>query len=140
MLDEALLTLWGRTPELTQLVPVDRVSTEIIQDDEGLSDDDDADWILDDCVTYEIDTEVLYRSNSGTGYRSDVTFTAFSVQYEDCKKIQEQIRDSFDRLPKFDGHVCRITTCLVNEGTVEQDEADGYWAASVNLLINHTSA
>lgn len=138
-IDRMLLEWWNQTAALNQLVPVDRVTTEIEQTDEEDADDEDSDWLIDDCVVYDIATESLYRTNSGQGFRSDVELMAYSHSYEAAKTIIQQVRSSWERQTfTLDGS--KITTCFVGAETTEQDETDGRWAVTVDLTINHTTA
>lgn len=120
-------------------MPGERVSTEIRQTDEDVADDDDGDFLLDDCVVYEINTSTLWRTNSGQGYQSDVTMTACSMQYDAAKTIVNTIRSSWER-QSFTGGGCKIMTCLVDDETVDQETEEGIWNVSLTLRMNHTAA
>ena len=53
-IDRTIVEWWQATEALTDLVPVDRVATEIMQTDEAIAEDDDGDLIFDDCVVLEL--------------------------------------------------------------------------------------
>lgn len=120
-------------------MPAERVAAEERQTSEDLAADDDENWLYDDNVVYEIETETLYRSNSGEGYRSAVTMRANSFEYDSARLIVQTIRDSWNK-QTFTSDGCKITTCLADDTTTEQDEEESIWQGIINLRINHSTA
>lgn len=137
-IDRLILEWWDATEALTTLVPTARVSAEAMLGDEDLPEDEDGDLLQDDFVVYDAATEVLWRTNSGAGYRSEVVFTASSAEYSAAKTITQQIRAAWERQTfEIDGG--KITTSLVGDETTEQDD-DGMWTSTVSLTLNHNTA
>ena len=138
-LDQAIQDWWQATRDLTTLVPVDRVASEIRQTDETLPDDEDEDFFFDDCVVHQITTDSLWRTNSGQGYQSTVILSAYSFEEDDAKRIIDTARLNWDR-ETFLGSTSKITLCHFGETVTEQDEEESLWVSEVTITMNHTRA
>lgn len=137
-IDQMLVQWWEQTEQLTARVPVSRVSAEIGQRDETDPEDEDGDYLFDDCVAYDVVTDSLFRSNSGQGFRSEIELTAYSAEYGAAREITQAVRAAWERSTLAYGG-SKITTCLVGDETTEQDE-DGIWAVTITITINHSTA
>lgn len=138
-LSQAILEFWDQSEPLTTAVPTERVSHEIRQTNEDIADDDDESEMFDTCVTYEVVTDVLWRTNSGVGYRSDVTLTCYSESADEAQQVGRAISAAFER-QSFIGSECVVTLIRLAGGMeLEQDEETGLWQASVPFTMNHTT-
>jgi hypothetical protein len=132
-IDRTIVEWWQATEALTDLVPADRVATEIMQADEAIAEDDDGDLIFDDCVVLEISTEPHWRTNSVRSYQTTVTFAAMSIDDDRADLIARTIVSQW-----ADQSFGSISDCRP-DGTIErqQDEETGIYQITATLVLNH---
>lgn len=121
------------------MIPPERVSTEIQQANDEFETDDDEDYVFDDCVTLDISTDRLWRTNSGQGYQSSVQINVMSGDYDRAKDVVASIRAEWDN-KEFAGSENKITLCRIGEEDADQDEEDGIWTVTISTLMNHSQA
>jgi hypothetical protein len=138
-LDQAVQEWWAATTRLMELIPPERVSTEIIQANDEFETDDDQDYVFDDCVTLNITTDRLWRTNSGQGYQSSVQINVMAGDYDRAKAVIAVVRDEWDN-ESFIGSENKITLCRLGEEDVDQDDEDGIWTVTLIASMNHTAA
>jgi hypothetical protein len=136
-LDQALSEWWGATPELSAIVPSYRVATEVIQEHEDQTDDENEDDYFDDCVVLTISSEPAWRTNSARGWRSSVKVTCLSINYDASKDLAQEVITAWSD-KSYQGAGLNITGCRP-VGPVEsnQDDQTGVWATQISLEMNH---
>lgn len=138
-LDQAILEWWDSTEALATAVPTSRVADEIRQTNEDIADDEDDTAHFDTCVTYEIVTDPLWRTNSGIGYQSEVIFSCYSESGDEAKSVAQKTVSAFER-QAFVGSECRVTLSrMMGSMELEQDDDTGLWTSSVTFSMNHTT-
>lgn len=135
-LDQALVDWWRATAGLVSLVPVDRVASEIRQTDEQADDDRDNDGRFDDCVVFSAKSEVHWKTNSTTGWKSVVTLACYSIDYDKSKTIAQAAAVAWNNTT-YTGTGSIITLARLTGLTSEQDVDSGIWNHTATFTMNH---
>ena len=142
-LDRAIQEWWAATPALADVIPSERVATEIIQTTEDSSteeNDADDDDFFDPCVVLRITTEPHWRTNTGRGWQSMVRLMSMAVDYDTAHDVAQQVLASWSD-QSFQGSGSLISLCQP-AGEIEptQDDSTGVWMFTVPLKMNHSGA
>lgn len=136
-LDRVIGEWWTATSSLPALVPVNRVVASVDEFAETEQQDDNADDYFDDAVVFTIVTEPAWRTNSARGYRSTLTLSCLSINYDDSKTIGQQIVLEWGD-QGFAGSATRVIQCRpTGLLTTEQDQQTGVWETQVQFEIMH---
>lgn len=135
-LDQALIDWWQATATLVALIPVDRVASEVRQSDEQTDDDRDEDGHFDDCVVFSAKSELHWKTNSQTGWKSSVMIDCFSVDYDRSKAIAQAVSAAWNNTT-FTGTGSIITLARLTGLASVQDAESGIWNHSATFSMNH---
>lgn len=129
---------WAQTPTLSALVPVNRVVASVDEFSETEQQDADADDYFDDAVVFTIATEPAWRTNSQRGYRSTLTLSCLSINYDAGKSIaQEVVSQWADK--GFAGTAAKVIQARpTGQMTTEQDTQTGVWDTQIQFELMHT--
>ena len=135
-LDQALVDWWKATAVLSALIPIDRVASEIRQTDDQTDDDRDNDGHFDDCVVFEAASELHWKTNSTTGWKSVVKLNCYSVDYDRSKTIAQAVAVAWNNTT-YTGTGSIITLARLTGLTSVQDAESGIWNHTTTFLMNH---
>ena len=136
-LDRAIGEWWTATASLSALVPVNRVVASVDEFAETEQQDDNADDYFDDAVVFTIVTEPSWRTNSARGYKSTLTLSCLSINYDDSKTIGQQVVSEWGD-QGFVGSSTRVIQCRpTGLLTTEQDQQTGVWETQIQFEIMH---
>lgn len=136
-LDRVIGEWWTATASLSALVPVNRVVASVDEFAETEQQDDNADDYFDDAVVFTIVTEPAWRTNSARGYRSTLTLSCLSINYDDSKTIGQQVVAEWAD-QGFAGSSTRVIQCRpTGLLTTEQDQQTGVWETQIQFEIMH---
>lgn len=135
-LDIALMEWWSQTPSLSSLVAMHRIAMEEGDDEQADADDEDGDGYRDDEVAFDIETDVLVNTNSGTTWRSTVDVNIMSQEYDRIRDVQQAVIAAWHN-STFAGTGCSVTYCRAVPSSIERDS--NVWIGTVALTINHTT-
>lgn len=135
-LDQAIVDWWRATATLVALVPVDRVASEIRQTDEQTDDDENNDGRFDDCVVFEVASEVHWKTNSTTGWKSVVKLSCYSADYDASKTIVQAVATNWNNTT-FTGSGSIITLARLTGLVAVQDVESGIWNHTATFNMNH---
>ena len=136
-LDRVIGEWWTATASLSALVPINRVVASVDEFAETEQQDDNADDYFDDAVVFTIVTEPSWRTNSARGYRSTLTLSCLSINYDDSKTIGQQIVSEWGD-QGFAGSSTRVIQCRpTGLLTTEQDQQTGVWETQIQFEIMH---
>lgn len=136
-LDRAIGEWWTATASLSSLVPINRVVASVDEFAETEQQDDNADDYFDDAVVFTIVTEPAWRTNSARGYKSTLTLSCLSINYDDSKTIGQQVVLEWGD-QGFAGSSTRVIQCRpTGLLTTEQDQQTGVWETQIQFEIMH---
>lgn len=136
-LDRVIGEWWTATASLSAMVPVNRVVASVDEFAETEQQDDNADDYFDDAVVFTIVTEPAWRTNSARGYKSTLTLSCLSINYDDSKTIGQQVVLEWGD-HGFAGSATRVIQCRpTGLLTTEQDQQTGVWETQIQFEIMH---
>lgn len=140
-IDEALFAWWESSETLCNLVPIENVTIEALQvnedsEDETTEEDQNDDGLFDDCVAITIATEKQYQTNSGTGYRSTVSVSCVSAEYDAAVEIGTAVISAWHR-GTFTSAGAAIGLSLFQSAETKQNLTTGVWEWLVVFNMNH---
>ena len=135
-LDQAVVDWWRATSTLVALVPVNLVASEIRQTDEQTDDDGNNDGRFDDCVVFSAKSELHWKTNSTTGWKSVVTMECYSIDYDRSKDIAQALSVAWNNTT-FTGSGSIITLARLTGLTSVQDVESGIWNHTATFNMNH---
>jgi hypothetical protein len=89
-------------------------------------------------VVFAIETEPAWRTNSQRGYRTTLTLSCLSINYDAGKTIAQEIVTQWaDK--GFSGTAATVIQCRpTGQLTTEQDTQTGVWETQVQFELMHT--
>ena len=136
--DRVIGEWWAATAALCDLVSVDRLFASVDQFLETQDDDADEDGYTDDLVVFDVVSEPAWRTNSAQGWRSAVTLSCMSIDYDRSKAIGQQAVLSWQNEGYTGSAVTVATAKPSGQITTTQDDATGIWTTSVQFDFFHT--
>jgi len=136
-IDRVLGEWWEATASLVNLVPADHFVAEMDTRDESEDRDEDDDGYFDETVIFDIATEPAWRTNSAQGWRSTVTLSCLSIDYDVSRQIAAEIIAQWAN-QGYTGTGNTIS-CAKPTGalTTTQDDTTGIWESTVRLDMWH---
>lgn len=139
-IDRVLGEWWAATDSLAAMIPPDRLVAEIDAREESEDRDDDDDGYFDETVIFDVTTEPAWRTNSAQGWKSLVTLSVLSIDYDVSKQIAAEIVAQWAN-QSYTGTANSIACCKPSGAiTTTQDEATGVWETAVRFDMWHQGA
>jgi hypothetical protein len=131
---------WTATEALSLLVPPERFVAEMDPREEEEDKDEDGDGYFDETVIFDVKTEPAFRTNSTQGWRSIVSLSCLSVDYEVSRQIGSAIVAEWAN--KGYTGTGNTITCSKPTGQIEttQDDETGVWDTAVSFEMWHQGA